>query len=167
MKRRIAGILLSLTVGALALPIAPGLLQTAAAVTPCPAPGQNLLVNPIVTSLPNGSLVAHGGTGACLSLGSGVMGASPAPTCPAPGVLAVVGATVVNDTVTDGIVECVTLASATGATTPVFGVAGLLTPILALVQGLLTSLGLPKIGVPPLPTTPTIPTIPGLPGLGA
>lgn len=166
MKRRIAGLMLSLTVGALALPIAPGLLQSAAAVTPCPAPGQNLLINPIVTSLPNGTPVAHGGSTLCVSLGSGAIGASPLPPCPAPGVLAVVGATVVDTTVTQGVVECVTLASATStAGGQVFGAAGLLTGILTLLQNLLAGLGLPPIGVPGTPGLPGLPTLPGLPSL--
>lgn len=158
--KRIAAFAVTVGLSALALPIAPGLLGGAAAAAACPPPSQSILLNPVI-SHPAGSPapVATGGTFACVSLGSGVIGGSPLPTCGAPGVLAAIDATTVGDTVTQGTVLCTNLDKATGATDPVIGATSLVGKLIAIVQGLLALL---KVPVPTLPTLPsvTVPTVP-------
>jgi hypothetical protein len=134
-SRKLSAVLLSFSLAAVALPLVPGLVQSAGAQTACPSPKVLLLVNPTITTLPTGQSVASGGTLACVSLGQGVIGGSPLPSCQAPGVLAVVNATVVGDVLTKGTIVCVSLA---GAPVP----------------------GLPGVGGPP-----GVGSLPGLVGL--
>lgn len=161
MRRKLSTAVLAMAISAVALPFAPGLVSAAsAAPTNCPQPGVYLLVNPVVTTTPTGEKIASGGHFACVSLGSGVIGGSPLPACNAPGVLAVVDAVQVGDTIVQGTVLCVTLANAAGPVIGQVGTAGLLVAVLRALLG-----GIIPGGIPTVPTTPTVPTLPGGGGL--
>ena len=148
--RRLSAVMLSLCLGAVSLPFAPGLVASAGAQTACPSPKVQLLINPTLSTLPTGQVVGTGGTMACVSLGAGVMGGNPLPSCTAPGVLVVVGAVVTDGTVTSGQVQCVSL-SGTGVPTSPTGLLGLL---LNLVSSLLSGLPLPPLPPLPIPSLP-------------
>lgn len=155
MRRKLSAAVLSMAIGAVALPFSPMLINAAHAAPACPPPGINLLINPVVTNSATGLPVATGGHSACVALGSGVTSSAPLPTCPAPAVLAVINAVQVGDTIVQGTVLCVSLASATG---PVIGQVGSIGLLAAILQALLGNL-VPG-GIPTLPTVPTVPTLP-------